>query len=150
MPVEKLTIIIAEDDDGHASLLRRNLERANTGAAFMRVRNGQELIELLSREINGELSGRSAVVLLDIDMPKMGGVEALAAIKLNPALRQIPVYMLTTTDNPAEVSRCFRAGCNAYLMKPVSYQQFIAAIERLSAFLQVAQHPTLTSDHASA
>ena len=73
------------------------------------------------------------------------GIEALSRIRSDPRTRFVPVYMLTTTDNPAEVSRCFRAGCNAYLTKPISYEEFTAAIERLCAFLNVTQIPPVSA-----
>ena len=68
-------------------------------------------------------------------------LEALKRIKADPVIRSIPVYMLTTTDNPVEVNRCFELGCNAYLTKPISYDAFIAAIQNLCSFLEVTQLP---------
>ena len=74
------------------------------------------------------------LLLLDISMPKVDGIEVLRRIKADPATRSIPVYMLTTTDNPVEIDRCFELGCNAYLTKPIAYDAFIAAIQRLCGF----------------
>jgi CheY-like chemotaxis protein len=84
---------------------------------------------------------RRMLLLLDISMPKVDGLEALKRIKADPVTRSIPVYMLTTTDNPVEVNRCFELGCNAYLTKPISYEAFIATIQHLCAFLEVTQLP---------
>lgn len=151
-----LMILLAEDDDGHATLIRRNLERAGLGAEVVRLRDGKEVLGYLRQEFGAESAQaagprRPILVLLDIRMPGMDGVEVLQQMKSDPKLKAVPVYMLTTTDNPAEVERCFDLGCNAYLTKPVSYDAFIRAIERLCGFLEVSQIPILPgSKHASA
>lgn len=137
-----LTILLAEDDDGHATLIRRNLERAKLRARVVRFRDGKQLLAFLRGEFEEELPRGPALLLLDIRMPGIDGTEVLRQMKEDPRLRSIPVYMLTTTDNPTEVNRCFELGCNAYLTKPVSYEAFAGAMERLSAFLEVTQLPT--------
>jgi CheY-like chemotaxis protein len=137
----KRTILLAEDDDGHATLIRRNLERARLNAELVRVRNGQELLDRLAELLAGGSTEAEILVLLDVSMPKLDGIEVLRRLKSNPSMSSIPVYMLTTTDNPAEVNRCFDLGCNAYVMKPVAYDAFTAAIQRLCAFLEVSQLP---------
>jgi CheY-like chemotaxis protein len=133
----ELTIYLVEDDDGHATLIRRNIRRTGLGAEVARMRNGQELLDALA---NGP-SAERVLILLDISMPKMDGLEVLRRLKSDPATAAIPVYMLTTTDNPSEVDRCFALGCNAYITKPVDYDAFTVAIERLCAFLAVTQIP---------
>lgn len=135
-----LIIFLAEDDDGHASLIRRNIRRTRLAADIVRARDGQELLDEVSASLLGDLR-RRALVLLDISMPKVDGIEVLRRMKSDPATRSIPVYMLTTTDNPAEVNRCFELGCNAYLTKPVAYEAFIVAVQRLCEFLEVGQLP---------
>jgi CheY-like chemotaxis protein len=137
----KLTVILAEDDDGHASLIRRNLERAQFDSNLIRVRDGLALLDLLDCEIEASLAGFPLMILLDISMPNVNGIEALRRIKSDPRTRTVPVFMLTTTDNPIEVARCYAAGCNAYVTKPVSYQAFTAAMERLCGFLGICQVP---------
>src|SRR5262249_54309599 len=133
--------LLAEDDDGHATLIRRNLQRARLNAELVRVRNGQELLDRLAEFLARGSREIELLVLLDISMPKVNGIEVLQRLKSNSAMSSIPVYMLTTTDNPAEVKRCFDLGCNAYMMKPVAYDAFTTAIERLCAFLEVSQLP---------
>lgn len=136
-----LTIFLAEDDDGHATLIRRNLERARLNAEIFRFRDGPQTLEHLRREVGKESPRHPLLLLLDIRMPGMEGTEVLRIIKSDPKMRTVPVYMLTTTDNPVEVDRCFELGCNAYLTKPVSYEAFAGALERLCAFLEVSQLP---------
>ncbi len=88
----------------------------------------------------GEPHG-SILLLLDIKMPKVDGVEVLRQLKADPRTNTIPVIMLTTTDDPRKVRRCYELGCNVYITKPVDYQAFIEAIRRLGLFLQVVQVP---------
>jgi CheY-like chemotaxis protein len=143
MSAEALTIVLAEDDDGHALLIHKNLQRAGLVNGFIRVRDGQEALDLVRGE--GEhpgpgLSGR-CLLLLDINMPRVDGVEVLRRIKADPNLALTPVIMLTTTDDPREVERCYGLGCNVYITKPVEYEQFVEAIRQLGLFLQVVKVP---------
>jgi CheY-like chemotaxis protein len=136
----ELTIFLAEDDDGHATLIRRNIERARLGAEIVRFRDGQELLDAFAAA-RAQWTGRRIVVLLDMSMPRVDGLEVLRRLKSDRATSAIPVYVLTTTDNPSEVDRCFALGCNAYVTKPVDYDAFMTAIERLCGFLAVTQVP---------
>ncbi len=137
-----LTIILVEDDDGHAALIRRNLERSRLDARVIRARDGVEALEILSAAPPLNETGRM-LMLLDISMPKMDGMEVLRRMRSDPATSRVPVYMLSTTDNPAEIDRCFDLGCNVYLNKPVAYDAFTACIRRLCEFLEVSYLPTL-------
>jgi CheY-like chemotaxis protein len=143
MNAEPLKILLAEDDDGHASLIERNLGRAGLVNGLVRVKDGQEVVEYLRGE--GAFAGReppaNVLVLLDIKMPRMDGVEALRRLKADPQTALIPVIVLTTTDDPREVTRCYELGCSVYVTKPVDYQAFIEAVQRLGLFLQVVRVP---------
>ncbi len=143
MTTQPVTILLAEDDDGHAQLVQRNLERAGLLNGFLRVRDGQELLDCLSSrgDSHQQTLAEALVVLLDINMPRIDGVEALRQIKANPQMHRIPVIMLTTTDDPREIDRCYELGCNVYITKPVEYEGFIDAIRRLGLFLQIVQRP---------
>ena len=143
MTSQPVTILLAEDDDGHAQLVQRNLERAGLLNGFLRVRDGQELLDCLkSRGGSHEQTLDAAlVVLLDINMPRIDGIEALRQIKSSTETHRIPVIMLTTTDDPREIDRCYELGCNVYITKPVEYDGFIDAIRRLGLFLQIVQRP---------
>jgi CheY-like chemotaxis protein len=74
-------------------------------------------------------------------MPKVDGVGVLKAIKAEPKLARLPVIMLTTTDDPREVDRCYQLGCSVYITKPVQYQDFVDALTRLGMFLEIIQVP---------
>jgi len=143
MMSESLTIVLAEDDDGHASLIHRNLQRAGLVNGFIRVKDGQEALDLLRGQgdyVGNEIVG-AFLLLLDINMPRVDGVEVLRQIKADPKLASTPVIMLTTTDDPREVERCYKLGCNVYITKPVAYEQFVEAIRQLGLFLQVVKIP---------
>ena len=143
MAIEPLSIVLAEDDDGHASLVQRNLERAGLANGLQRLRDGQEALDYLRAEGNyaGRDTSQSLLLLLDIKMPRVDGVEVLRQLKADPRTALIPVIMLTTTDDPREIQRCYELGCSVYITKPVDYQGFVEAIKRLGLFLQVVRLP---------
>jgi CheY-like chemotaxis protein len=138
-----LDILLAEDDDGHAFLVQTNLKRAGIVNPISRVRDGQEALDYVFRE--GEFANRAAgqplLMILDINMPRVDGVEVLTKIKNNPATASMPVIMLTTTDDPREVENCYQLGCNVYITKPVAYEEFVEAVKRLGLLLQIVQVP---------
>jgi CheY-like chemotaxis protein len=141
----EVVIIIAEDDEGHAALIRKNLKRAGILNEILHFKDGQEILDYLFRRGEGPhwKSGTPIVVLLDIRMPKVDGVEVLRQIKQHNELRKIPVIMVTTTDDPREVERCHAIGCSNYVTKPVDYDKFVKAIRQLGLFLAVVQVPRL-------
>jgi CheY-like chemotaxis protein len=143
MTREPLLILLAEDDDGHASLVERNLKRAGIGNDIVRVRDGQEALDYVRRQ--GSYATRNStnplLLLLDINMPRVDGVEVLRRIKADESTSKTPVIMLTTTDDPREVERCYELGCSVYMSKPVEYEPFVEAIKRLGMFLQVVNIP---------
>ena len=143
MAVEPLLIVLAEDDDGHASLVQRNLERAGLANGLQRLKDGQEALDFFRAEgdYEGRNTGQPVLLLLDIKMPRVDGVEVLRQIKSDPRTALIPVIMLTTTDDPREIQRCYELGCSVYITKPVDYQGFVEAIKRLGLFLQVVRIP---------
>lgn len=143
MKAQQFSILLAEDDEGHASLVQRNLKRSGIVNDFIHVRDGQEALDFLrgqggfaERVPNGPL-----LLLLDINMPRLNGVEVLQQIKDDERLSKIPVVMLTTTDDPREVERCYQLGCGVYITKPVLYEEFIEAIKRLGLFLAIVKVP---------
>lgn len=140
---QAIHIILAEDDDGHAVLVQRNLERSGLVNGFTRVRDGQEALDFLRGE--GAFAGKTlpdqVLLLLDINMPRVDGVEVLRQIRLDRRIATVPIIVLTTTDDPREIRRCYQLGCNVYVTKPVDYQAFIEAIQRLGLFLQVVAVP---------
>ncbi len=131
---DAITILIAEDDDGHAELVRAQLLEAGIRNPYFRFRDGQELWAYLDGRGR---AGGSFLILLDIRMPRMDGVEALRRIKADEALSRIPVIMLTTTDDPREIEECYLLGCNCYVTKPVEFNAFTETLNRLGLFIMI-------------
>ncbi len=139
---QSVSIILVEDDDGHATLVERNLRRAGLSNGFQRFKDGQEALDHFhTQDPCPGGPGAACVVLLDIKMPRVDGIEVLRQLKANPKTAPLPVIMLTTTDDPREIDRCYQLGCNVYITKPVEYDAFIEAIRRLGFFLQVVKLP---------
>lgn len=134
---EHLTILMAEDDDGHARLVEERFESVGVKNSIVRFRDGEEAWAFLT---GPELkNGREYLLLLDIRMPGLDGIEILRRIKSDARLKTIPVIMLTTTDDPKEVEACYKYGCNSYLTKPVEFEKFAEVIQRLGLFLMVVK-----------
>jgi CheY-like chemotaxis protein len=142
MTTEPLQIILAEDDDGHALLIERNLKRAGLVNRLVRVRDGQEALDLIRAGGGAEPAGAPFLLLVDINMPRIDGVEVLRQLKADPKTALVPVIMLTTTDDPREVERCYQLGCSIYITKPVRYEDFVEALKRLGMFLEIVKLPT--------
>jgi CheY-like chemotaxis protein len=141
MTAESVTIIFAEDDDGHAELIRRNLHRAGLRNGLVRLKDGQEALDYFQQGPGCPDANAPCVLLLDIKMPRVDGIEVLRRMKADRRTATVPIIMLTTTDDPRDIQRCYELGCSVYITKPVEYEPFIEAIKRLGFFLQVVKLP---------
>jgi CheY-like chemotaxis protein len=141
--MQDVTILLAEDDPGHARLIEKNLRRANVTNEIVFATNGQEAIDYLFCE--GEYANKKRasqmLVLLDLNMPVLDGYQVLERLKVDERTKRIPVIILTTTDDPREVKRCYELGCNVYITKPVDYERFAEAMRKLGLFLLVFMIP---------
>ncbi|HWH69388.1 MAG TPA: response regulator [Candidatus Sulfotelmatobacter sp.] len=139
----EVIILIAEDDAGHARLIQKNLSRAGLHNPIERFDNGQAVLDFLFQRGPGPRRSPDTpyLLLLDIRMPQVDGVEVLRQIKQDPELRKIPVIMLTTTDDPREVERCHAIGCASYIVKPVDYDKFAEAIKSLGLYISLVEVP---------
>jgi CheY-like chemotaxis protein len=138
---DPLQILLAEDDDGHALLVERNLKRAGFVNRVTRARDGQEALDLIRKNGGVTPAGTQFLLLLDINMPRIDGIEVLRQLKSDPKTARTPVIMLTTTDDPREVERCYQLGCSIYITKPVRYEDFVEALKRLGMFLEIVKLP---------
>lgn len=142
---KEVIVLIAEDDDGHATLIEKNLRRAGLLNEIIRFKDGQETLDFLFEK--GKAKKRkhdmSYLLLLDIRMPKVGGIEVLRQIKADKELKKLPIIMITTTDDPREVEKCFELGCSNYITKPIEYESFMEAIRQLGLFLLVVEVPII-------
>jgi CheY-like chemotaxis protein len=135
----EVTILIAEDDDGHATLIRMHFEQLGIVNEMIRFRDGKETLDFFfspSSEIT-RIPGRTYILLLDIRMPKVDGIEVLRTLKNDPELHHMPIIMLTTTDDPRDVEACYKLGCNIYITKPINFVAFAETLQRFGLFLKV-------------
>lgn len=144
-PSASITILLAEDDDGHATLVTKNLARVGLLNPVVRVVDGQEALDYIRGE--GRFAGQphidNLLLVLDMNMPRVDGLEVLRQLKSDPQTSRIPVLVLTTTDDPREIERCYELGCNVYIAKPVEYDEFVESIRRLGLFLQIVKLPEM-------
>ena len=143
-------ILLADDNEDDLELEQRALAQYRVANEIIVVRDGAEALDFLFRR--GEFSDRNPsdplVVLLDINMPKVNGVEVLQQIKSNERLRDIPVVMLTSSRQGPDVEHCYALGANAYVVKPVDFAQFAEAVKTIGKFWAVLNE--LPRTHAKA
>lgn len=142
-PHQSVTIVMIEDDEGHARLIEKNIRRAGVNNPIRHFADGTSAVRYLFDEREGPASGAPALVLLDLNLPDMSGTDILLRLKEAPvgALRRTPVVVLTTTDDKVEIQRCYDLGANVHITKPVNYESFAQAIRQLGLFLSVIQIP---------
>ncbi len=138
-----LSVLLAEDDEGHATLVRRHLRRAGLESALVHLRDGQELLDYLHQRApwSGRAAHHSVAMILDLNMPRLGGFEVLERLKEDADVARIPVFVLTTTDNALEIDRCYSLGAAVCLVKPVDYGAFGEMVRRLAELLITARLP---------
>lgn len=136
-------ILLAEDNANDAELTLAALGEQGMAAGVVVVRDGTEALDYLFRR--GAWSARGpeepCVVVLDIKMPKMGGLEVLRAIKSDETLKSLPVVMLTSSREKGDLLRSYQLGVNAYVVKPVDFGQFSAAVRQLGLFWAEVNEP---------
>ncbi|WP_454288449.1 response regulator [Rhizobium arsenicireducens] len=140
---KEVTIVMVEDDEGHARLIEKNVRRAGVNNEIIPFANGTEALDfILGKDRSGTVSiDRYLLILLDLNLPDMSGTDILEKVKSNPHTRRLPVVILTTTDDEREIQRCYDLGANVYITKPVDYDNFANAIRQLGLFFSVMQIP---------
>lgn len=137
---KELVILIAEDNNGHAELIQLGLIESGVCNRMIRFTNGLEVWEFLEG-IKTDISSNAInyLLLLDLNMPIMDGIEVLQRLKSDDLLKELPVVILTTTDDPKEIKECYKWGCNIYVTKPVDFTKFTETLNRLGLFLQIVK-----------
>ena len=141
-----VNIVMIEDDEGHARLIEKNIRRAGVSNGIRHFTDGTSALEYLYQAPDGPAQNGPALVLLDLNLPDMSGMDILARMKADGPLKRTPVVVLTTTDDKVEIQRCYDLGCNVYITKPVNYESFAQAIRQLGLFLSVIQVPELEGE----
>ncbi len=138
-----VTIIMIEDDEGHARLIERNIRRSGVNNEIVPFTNGTDALDYLFGADGTGIGhkGRAFLIVLDLNLPDMMGTDILRQLKQDKYLKSAPVVVLTTTDDSQEIKRCYELGCNVYITKPVNYESFANAIRQLGLFFSVIQVP---------
>jgi CheY-like chemotaxis protein len=136
-PKQPITILMADDDLEDCLLTREALAEAGLENEIRFVHDGQELLDYLRR--HGEFedpmkSPRPGLILLDLNMPRMSGREALGVIKADPVLKLIPIVVLTTSANEADIAASYELGANSYITKPVGFQGLVNVVQALNQY----------------
>jgi CheY-like chemotaxis protein len=131
LPVD---IIVAEDDDDDYFFIENSFKEAHCSNALMRARDGEELMSLLLARLDASGTPRSVIVLLDLNMPKKDGREALKEMRAHPVLRRVPVVVLTTSQSDEDIVRSYDLGVNCFIRKPASFEGFVEIMDRLNKF----------------
>jgi CheY-like chemotaxis protein len=140
---QEVTIVMIEDDEGHARLIEKNVRRAGVNNEIVPFTLGKKALDYILGENRDGLPSkdRYLLVLLDLNLPDMSGIDILEQIKTNEYTRRLPVVVLTTTDDEREIQKCYDLGANVYITKPVDYDGFATAIRNLGLFFSVIQVP---------
>ena len=143
MADELKKILLVEDSPQDVELTLSALREIHLANEVVLARDGAEALDYLYARgpFDGRADGTPAVVLLDLKLPKIDGAQVLAAVRADPALRLLPVVVLTSSREEQDVVRCYEHGANAYVVKPVNYDQFTAAVRELGLFWAVLNQP---------
>lgn len=146
--MQQLTVLLVEDNPRDVRLTQRAFTQASLPHDLRVVRDGDEALAYLHREgaySEPQISPRPDVILLDLNLPRMGGHELLRQLKQDQRFRQIPILVLTTSGRPDDVRLAYEAGANAYLLKPVEFARFTEVMGYLGKFwLELVELPPET------
>lgn len=136
-------ILLVEDNPNDVELALSALAEHNIANEVVVTRDGSEALDYLYRrgEFANRKNGQPAVILLDLKMPKVDGLEVLRTVKSDPQLQRIPVVMLTSSREETDLVKSYQLGANAYVVKPVDFPQFVAAVKELGAFWALLNEP---------
>ena len=141
--IELRRILLVEDNLKDVELTLAALAENNLSNEVVVARDGQEALDYLRREgvFKMRAEGNPAVVLLDLKLPKVDGLEVLSQIKSDPELQSIPVVMLTSSSQEQDLTRSYQTGVNAYVVKPISFPDFVVSIKEVGLFWAVINEP---------
>lgn len=132
MKGEPIVILLVEDEEAHAEIIRRNLEESRLGNNLVHLTDGQMALDYLYRRndfLDPATSPRPGLILLDLRLPKVDGLEVLRTLKTDEHLRSIPVVILTTSKAESDLVQAYEHHANSYLVKPVDFSKFTQLME---------------------
>ena len=143
MESSQIEILLVEDDIDDAEMTIHAMRKHNLGNKLIHVTDGEEAMDFLLGR--GKFTGRDVsltprLILLDLKMPKMDGMEVLEMVKSNASTKKIPVVILTSSNEDPDVSRCYELGANGYIVKPVEFDSFIVAVSELGMYWMLLNH----------
>ena len=136
-------ILLVEDSANDVELILTSLADNHIANEVVVARDGEEALDFLYRRglFRLRMSGNPVVVLLDLKLPKVDGLEILAQLRADPALRFVPVVVLTSSREEPDLQRCYELGTNAYVVKPIDFQEFVDVIKQIGLFWAVVNQP---------
>jgi len=147
MNPNSVEVLLVEDNSTDAELAIRELKKHNMANNLVHVRNGEEALHFIFA--TGQFAGIRNIsfppklILLDIQMPKVNGIEVLQKIKADPRTKSVPVVILTSSKESPDIQQCYDLGANSYIVKPVNFEGFANAIKNLGFYwLLLNQSPT--------
>jgi two-component system response regulator len=145
MPANSVEILLVEDNITDAELTIRALKKHNMANNLVHVRNGEEALDFIfgtgAYKDNRDATRPPKVVLLDIQMPKVNGIEVLEKIKSDPRTKATPVVILTSSKENPDIQKCYALGANSYIVKPVNFESFAQSIKDLGLYWLLLNQP---------
>ncbi len=143
---QMIEILLVEDNPNDVELILRALQRNNSAAKLHVVRDGAEALDFLGS--SGTYASRRGqplpkVILLDLKLPKMTGLEVLQRVKSNPATAMVPVVVLSSSQQDRDIAQCYKLGANSYIVKPVDFDKFVQAITELGLYWLLLNQPPI-------
>ncbi len=145
--MKSFKILLVEDDPGHARLIQKNLRRSGIVNEIVLIDNGQSAIHYLESNPCEQGMDEGLLIILDLNLPGLSGLEVLEWIKSREGTKKIPVVILTTTDIPQEIARCYELGCNIFITKPVQYAELCTSIRNLGLLLSIVKVPEFGTEN---
>ncbi len=143
MSSDMITVLLVEDDDIDAEGMERAFKKLKISNPLVRARDGQEALDLL-RANDNELVGK-VVVLLDLNMPRMNGLEFLEIVRSDQALTKLPVFVITSSENQFDIDSAYKSHVSGYIVKPIDRGQLSSLLEKLDAYWAIIKIPELES-----
>ncbi len=139
-----IEILIVEDNPSDAEMTIRALKKNNLANNLVHLKDGAEAVDYIFCE--GDFSSRDAtnlpkVILLDLKMPKMNGIQVLERLKANEATKKIPIVVLTSSKEDPDIQECYRLGVNSYVVKPVKFESFVKVVSDLGLYWMILNQP---------